>query len=219
LTDILTVDSVSKSFRRRCVLSSATLRASPGQVRVILGRNGSGKSTLFRIAAGWLAPDAGNIRFDGEVRLRASFAASAARGLFFLPDRDLISNAFSVETQLEMFAQRFSRPDWRETAKLMEIDTVLHWRPRALASGRLRRAELAAAIIRQPRVLLADEPYRGIEPIDRELLSRTFRSLAARGCAVVISGHEVAALLDVADHVTWWYLRDDARARRTGQRR
>ena len=80
---LLTADCVAKSFRGRRVLSSATLRAVPGELRVLFGRNGSGKSTLLKIAAGWLAPDAGAVHFDGSVyqavHLRAPFRGIAPR--------------------------------------------------------------------------------------------------------------------------------------------
>ncbi len=80
---ILVADSVAKSFRGRRVLSSATLRAVPGELRVLFGRNGAGKSTLLRIAAGWTAPDSGCVHFAGEAYVAARPTTLAARGLFF----------------------------------------------------------------------------------------------------------------------------------------
>ena len=76
-------------------------------------------------------------------------------------------------------------------------------RPSSLSGGELRRAELALALARRPRCLLADEPFRGIAPVDHDLLSDIFRGMAAEGCAVVVTGHEVATLLALAHHVTW----------------
>ncbi len=196
-------DCVSKSFGPRRILSSASLRAVPGEVRVILGRNGIGKSTLIRIAVGLTAPDAGVVHFDGVAMLRPSLARLARRGLFFLPDHDLLSPAFPLGEQLGFFATRFGARPVREAAHLADVAHLLDARPHELSGGELRRAELAAALTRRPRVLVADEPFRGIAPVDHERLAALFRALAADGCAVVLSGHEVPTLLDLADHVTW----------------
>ena len=75
--------------------------------------------------------------------------------------------------------------------------------PPSLSGGELRRAELAAAVVRRPRCLLADEPFRGVAPRDAEALVGVLRRLARDGCAVVATGHEVPTLFDAADHVTW----------------
>ena len=107
MTPILTADCVAKSFGTRRVLSSATLRAEPGELRVLFGRNGVGKSTLLKIAAGQLSPDSGTVHFEGRAYPSVSLAHLASRGLFYLPDYDLLSPAFSVRRQLEMLRAQF----------------------------------------------------------------------------------------------------------------
>ena len=72
-----------------------------------------------------------------------------------------------------------------------------------LSGGERRRVEIATALIRAPRCLLADEPFAGIDPADAEVLAQTLRSLAREGCAIVVTGHEVRQLLDVADDIVW----------------
>lgn len=200
---VLVADCVSKSFGARRILGSASLRAEPGEVRAILGRNGIGKSTLMRIAVGLQQPDSGMVHFDGEPILSASLARLARRGLFFLPDHDLLSSAFTLGAQLELFARRFGGRSALEAAQLADVAHLLAERPHALSGGERRRADLAAVLARRPRVLVADEPFRGIAPVDHERLAALFRALADEGCAVVMSGHEVPTLLDLADHVTW----------------
>lgn len=200
---ILTAETVGKSFAGRNILSSASLRAVPGELRVLLGRNGMGKSTLIKIAAGCIAPDSGSIHFAGRAYLSVSLRDLAAKGLFYLPDHDLLSTAFSVRQQLEMIRRQFDGADSTEAADRMGIAAHLDKRPFELSGGERRRAEVAAALVRKPLCLLADEPYRGVAPKDAEDLTRAFASLAADGVAVVITGHEVPTLLDAADHVTW----------------
>lgn len=83
------------------------------------------------------------------------------------------------------------------------ISACIDARPPKLSGGELRRADVAAALVRRPRCLLADEPLRGIAPIDAEALMHAFRAMARAGCAVVVTGHDVETLLDGADHITW----------------
>jgi ABC-type multidrug transport system ATPase subunit len=203
MTQILAVDCVAKSFRGRRVLSSASLRAFEGQVRVLLGRNGAGKSTLLKIGAGCLAPDSGSVRFAGEAYLAARLSRLARDGLFYLPDHDLFSSALTIRRQLEMLHAQFGGDNPTSAAERMGIAAHLDRRPYRLSGGELRRAELAAAFVRRPRCLLADEPYRGVAPKDAEALSAAFRALAEQGAAVVVTGHEVPTLMDAAHHVTW----------------
>lgn len=203
MNPILVADCVAKSFDGRRVLGSATLRAVPGELRVIFGRNGAGKSTLLEIATGRLAPDNGTIHFAGRAFLRVSLRTLAAAGLFYLPDQDLLSNAFTVRRQLEMIRRRFNGNDVERAADRLGVAGALDRRPFELSGGERRRAEIAAALVRRPTCLIADEPFRGIAPRDAEDLANVLSELTAAGVAVVITGHEVAALLDAADHVTW----------------
>jgi ABC-type lipopolysaccharide export system ATPase subunit len=123
--------------------------------------------------------------------------------VFYLPDHDLLSGAFTVRRQLEMFRQQYDGLAPEEAAQRTGVDMHLDKRPGALSGGELRRAELAAVLVRQPRCLLADEPFRGIAPTDAEVLASVLRELSAAGVAVVVTGHEVPALLAAVDHVTW----------------
>lgn len=200
---ILQADSIGKSFGEKRVLSSATLRAVAGEVRVLFGRNGIGKSTLLQIAAGCIAPDTGAVHFAGTVYERARLSTMARQGLFYLPDRELLSSAFTVGEQLEMFRRRFDGGDVRAAAETLGIVGQLEKRPDELSGGELRRAELAAIVVRRPTCLLADEPFRGVTPRDAEDLTRVFVDMARQGMAVVITGHDVPVLLNAADHVSW----------------
>lgn len=151
---ILVADCVTKSFGERRVLSAASLRAESGQVRVVLGRNGAGKSTLLKIAAGWIAADSGIVHFRGEALLTARHASLARGGLFYLPDHDLLSQAFSLRRQLNFFAERFGRRTVAEAAELANVAHLLERRPQQLSGGELRRAELSLALVRRPTVCL-----------------------------------------------------------------
>lgn len=172
-------------------------------MRLLSGRNGTGKSTLLKIAAGWLQPDSGVVHFNGRAYLRATLPSLARRGLFYLPDHDLLVPSLSVRRQLELLRRRFGGGDVTEALDSTGVDAVADERPPALSSGELRRAEFAAALVRRPLCLLADEPLRGVAPRDAALLMSVLRRLADDGCAVVITGHEIAELIAGSDQVTW----------------
>ena len=203
MTPILRVECVAKSFAGRRVLSSASLRAVSGEVRVLFGRNGAGKSTLLKIAAGILSPDGGAVHFREHSYLAARLPHLAALGLFYLPDASLLSPAFTVRQQLEMFRHQYNGGAVGAAAAQLDMQSHLDKRPDALSGGGRRRAELAAVVVRRPLCLLADEPYRGLAPHDAATLTSTFRALAADGVAVFVTGHEVPMLLDAADHISW----------------
>ena len=200
----LEADCVAKRYGERLVLKSGSVRAIPGLVIGLLGRNGAGKSTLLRIMAGSLAPDSGVVRVDGAGRLAVSLPWLADRGVFFLPDRDLLHPRVSVGMQLSWIGDRFHRTAAvRDVCELMGITAVLASKPRQLSGGERRRTEVACALIRAPRVLILDEPLRGIAPLDAERILSALRAFARAGGAVVLTGHELPLLLPAVDRVTW----------------
>ena len=203
MREVLVADSVGKQYGDRWVLHSASLRATRGEFRALLGRNGAGKSTLLKIGAGVVSATSGTVFFNGVFRERPRLAKLAREGLCFVPDHDLLSKAFTVRQQL-LFVRRPDDPEGVErVADRLTITALLDARPQDLSSGERRRAELAFAMLRRPACLLADEPLRNISPIDAEALLRVLAGMARDGCAVVITGHEVPALLAAVDHVTW----------------
>jgi ABC-type multidrug transport system ATPase subunit len=203
MTVVSLADCVAKSFGERRVLSSASLRGVAGQVRVLFGRNGEGKSTLLKIAAGVLDADSGSVQFSGRAYETPRLATLARAGLFYLPDHDFFSDAFTVRAQLEMLRRQFRGDPVEHAAERMGIAERLDQRPYELSGGERRRAEIAALFVRRPLGVLADEPYRGVAPRDGEYLTAGFRELAAAGVAVVVTGHEAPTLLAAADYVTW----------------
>jgi ABC-type multidrug transport system ATPase subunit len=201
---LLEADAIGKSYGPRRVLAAASLRAYPGAITALCGRNGSGKSTLLGIAAGWRRADTGTLHFDGRTWLRPRLPALAERGMFYLPDRAILAPAVPLGRQLEVVERRFGSPGAAAAvAASLGLGSCLGLLPPRLSGGETRRAELALACVRRPRCLLADEPFRGISPLDTEAIVEALRALARGGCAIVVTGHEIAVLLELADTVTW----------------
>lgn len=199
---ILVADCVAKRYGTREVLTAASLRAVPGQVRILLGRNGCGKTTLLRITTGLLQPDSGVVHYAGRAQLRISLAMLARRGVFFLPDHPMLHPALTLRAQSRIMHSLGGLAGIRcgeESASPGLMDLCGN----DLSPGESKRAGLALALGRRPLCLLADEPFRGVTPKDAGEYGAALRQLASEGCAIVLSGHEVPVLLDIADHVTW----------------
>lgn len=200
---ILAVDSVHHRFGRRVVLAGAWLEARPGRVTALLGRNGAGKTTLLHAMAGLRAADQGSLRWEGEAILRPRYPLLARRGLWaLLADRTALAESMTLGAQLRMVAARFGG-DAEGAAARFGVAARMGDRPASLSGGERRRAELALAWARRPRCLLADEPFRGLNPADADRLADDLRALAAAGAAVVVTGHELTYVRRAADDVVW----------------
>ena len=204
---VLEVVSAAKSFEGRSVLHNASLWAYAGEVTVLLGRNGCGKTTLLRIATGFLRPDSGTVRLHGEWIRRPRLHRLARHGLAYAPAYDFLPWDRPLGQLLELSAWPAVRADAearaREVAEELALTALLDQTTDELSGGERRRAEIACAMLRRPACLVADEPFRGIAPGDCERLTRVFRSAAAGGAAVVLTGHEITWMLPVADRVIW----------------
>lgn len=202
---MFTAESMGRWFRRLEVVHSASIWCRPGQVTVLLGRNGAGKSTLLKLATGWLRPDYGVVKLGDEAWERPDPAELGRRGVFYIPADGLLSRAHRVRPQLNQVARSkaaaIARVD--AVASRLEIDSALDRPMWTLSGGELRRADVAAVLIAHPRYLLADEPLGGITPKDRELVAGSFRRMAEEGMGVLVTGHDVRPLMDLADNVVW----------------
>lgn len=207
MTVFFVADSIGKSFGPRQVLKSASVWAEPGRITALLGRNGCGKSTLLKIGAGLLEADQGAVHFAGRAYLRPRLRQLAARGLFYLPTRDLFSRRLSLRPQFEAIVWRFGGGDdggrVDRVLEELEVEHLLDRRVVRVSGGERRRLEIAAAVIRRPTCLLADEPFSEIAPRDAEVIGQRLRRLADEGTAIIVSGHEVDQILRVADNVVW----------------
>lgn len=203
MASLFAADSISKSFGSRSVLKAASIWASAGRITALLGRNGCGKSTLLKIGAGLVAADQGTVHFANRVYLRPRLSQLAAEGLFYLPDRNLLSTRLTVRQQIRAAEWHFGAERTAEILGRLKLTDRLNQTSTQLSGGERRRAEIALAWIRAPRCLLADEPFAEIDPADRELIAQALRETAQNGCALVITGHEVRDLLEIADDVVW----------------
>jgi ABC-type multidrug transport system ATPase subunit len=196
-------EAVTRAFGAKQVLKSASLWAYEGRITALLGRNGCGKSTLLKIGVGLVRADQGTIHCDGRVFQRPRLPALARLGVFYLPDRELLSRRLTLRQQFEAAEWHSGLSRTAGIIERLEIGDRLDQDATQLSGGERRRAEVALAWIRAPKCLLADEPFAEIDPVDREVIAAVLLDLARQGSAVVITGHEVPELLQIADDVVW----------------
>jgi len=199
----LWAEGIGKSFGSNEVLKSASLWAEPGKVTTLMGRNGSGKTTLMKIAAGVLRADYGVVSFLGDVRERCSLFRMARSGLMYLPQGGLGSPNYRVGDHFQALRSVFPSARIEEAIADARLADLMQQRVYSLSGGERVRVSIALALARVPSVLIADEPLVGLTPIDQEMLGQALRRLAARGTAVVTSGHDARILLDISDVILW----------------
>jgi lipopolysaccharide export system ATP-binding protein len=200
---LLHADSIGKIYDGQRVLTAASLAVQSGEIVGLLGRMGVGKSTLLKICAGVMAPDSGWVRFAGVQYFRPRLHELAPRGMYFLAESRNLANNLSLRCHLDVLERRYGSRNRDEVVALLKLESLLNQPAYTLSGGERRRAEIAVAMTREPTCLLADEPFRGIDPIATELIGRALQHLAKSGCAVAITGHEIRSFLPFLSSVVW----------------
>jgi ABC-type multidrug transport system ATPase subunit len=203
VTYVFRAEGIGKRFGDRQVLTAASFWAEAGKIVTLMGRNGSGKTTLMRIAAGTLRGDHGVVIFGDYASERPSTAVMARRGLFFVPQDQVLAHGFTVGDHLRAVEASFRTDGTREVVERLGIGHILDQTRADISGGERMRASLALAILRRPTCLLIDEPLARVAPKDQEMLAGALRDLASRGTAIVTTGHDVRQLLELSDAIIW----------------
>jgi lipopolysaccharide export system ATP-binding protein len=204
--------NLQKTYGSRRVVKDVSLAVEKGEVVGLLGPNGAGKTTSFYMIVGLVRADAGEISIDGKSVEHMPIHRRSRLGLSYLPQEASIFRKLNVEENvravLELQRDEASRPLAREeierrlTLLLQEL-RVEHLRESpalALSGGERRRVEIARALATQPRFILLDEPFAGIDPIAVIEIQRIIGYLKSRGIGVLITDHNVRETLGICDH-------------------
>jgi lipopolysaccharide export system ATP-binding protein len=201
-----------KSYGSRRVVEDVSLAVQSGEVVGLLGPNGAGKTTSFYMIVGLVRPDAGRISIDNQSVERLPIHRRARMGLSYLPQEASIFRKLTVEENvravLELQTDSQGRPlspdeIERRTDGLLHDLRVDHIRKSSapsLSGGERRRVEIARALASQPRFILLDEPFAGIDPIAVIEIQRIVGFLKSRGIGVLITDHNVRETLGICDH-------------------
>lgn len=205
MAPMLVVENVSKRFAGRIALESVSLEVVRGAMTGVIGPNGSGKSTLFNIVAGTLRPDVGRVLVEGRDITRASPADICGCGV---ARTFQISRLFAEMTVLENLVAVARGKDDRaaidlamELLEFLEITAIASKWASELSYGQRKLVEIARALMLQPRILLLDEPFAGINPRLQNRIVEHLRTLCARGITVFFIDHEMRIVMTECDLV------------------
>lgn len=200
----LVASQLAKSYRRRQVVREASLDVSSGEIVGLLGPNGAGKTTCFYMIVGLVTPDGGHIELGGEDITDLPMHLRARRGIGYLPQEASIFRKLTVAENimavLELRKELSTEQRQDELDKLLSEFNVSHLRDSrgiSLSGGERRRVEIARALAANPRFILLDEPFAGVDPISVLDIQGIIRHLAERGIGVLITDHNVRETLGI----------------------
>jgi lipopolysaccharide export system ATP-binding protein len=201
----LLAEALVKIYRDRRVVDGVTIRVRGGEVVGLLGRNGAGKSTTFQMIAGLVTPDGGDVRLDGVSLARRSLPQRARLGLTYLPqERSVFLKLSALDNLLVPLEERGvgRRERLARARALLEEFGLLasaHLKGYALSGGEARKLEVARALTVEPRFILLDEPFAGMDPLHVRELQSIIRALGERGIGVLLSDHNVFYAFEVIE--------------------
>lgn len=206
MTAALIAEHLEKSYKKRIVVDGVGFRIEPAQVVGLLGPNGAGKTTSFYMIIGLIQPDKGKIILEGQDITRLPIHRRARMGLSYLPQeasvfrklsvRDNILAVLELTTTLKRQARRQRAQQLMEELSIAERADTLG---QSLSGGERRRCEIARALACNPRFILLDEPFAGVDPIAVSEIRAIIAHLTKRGIGVLITDHNVRETLKSCD--------------------
>ena len=202
---ILDVRGLVKAFKGRRVVDQVGFAVGPGEIVGLLGPNGAGKTTSFRMTVGLIPPDAGEVWLDGSECGRLPMYRRARRGMGYLPQEPSIFRRLTVfdNVMAVLEAMPMGRKERRgRAAELLESLALGHLHEslaETLSGGERRRLEIARALASEPKILMLDEPFAGVDPLAVDEIQGILHELRDDGISVLITDHNVRETLDATD--------------------
>ena len=201
---IIKLIEVSKSFKSKKALNSVNVEFKSDRINGLLGPNGSGKTTLFNIVAGFLSPDNGQILLDKHTLNNKSLSIRTKLGISYLPqeasifrDLNVYDNIFSIA---ELFHNKKNSINITESLiKQFSLNNFQKTKGKLLSGGERRRTEIARALASNPKFLLLDEPFAGIDPIAIEEVKSTISLLKKMNIGIIVTDHNVKEALSIVE--------------------
>ena len=206
MSSILSCKNLKKIYNKREVVKSSTLEVKQGEIVGLLGPNGAGKTTTFYMIVGLIRPDAGEVFLDQEKITRLPMYQRARKGIGYLPQEASVFRKLTVEENILGVLEftPMSKAARREkTDRMLEELNITHIRKSmgyALSGGERRRTEIARALALDPKFILLDEPFAGVDPIAVEDIQQIVEGLVRRNIGVLITDHNVHETLSITNH-------------------
>lgn len=201
----LKVEHLRKSFRKKVVLRDFSMELNRGEVVALLGPNGSGKTTTFYAVAGLITPEGGTVTLDGTDITTLPMYRRAQMGVGYLPQEMSIFRGLNVQDNILAILDITEKDRHKRRERLEELlseFSIEHLRRApalALSGGERRRVEIARALAANPKYLLLDEPFAGVDPISVVDIRHLVADLKTRGIGVLITDHNVRETLEIVD--------------------
>lgn len=202
----LTAENLAKSYKSRQVVKSVSLSVKTGQIVGLLRPNGAGKTTTFYMVVGLVKSDKGRITIDNDDLTADPMHLRARKGIGYLPQEASIFRKLTVHDNIMAVLQTRKELDeeqrQQELAHLLEEFHITHIKDSqgmALSGGERRRVEIARALAANPKFILLDEPFAGVDPISVIDIKKIIQQLKNRGLGVLITDHNVRETLDVCE--------------------
>jgi len=203
---ILQARGLAKAYRRRRVVSGVDFDVYSGEIVGLLGPNGAGKTTTFRMICGMIEPDAGTVTLGGiDVTHWPMYRRARDGGMGYLAQESSIFRKLSVQDNLlgvmEMLGmdRKTRRKRCDELLERFGLTQVRKTMGMSLSGGERRRVEFARALVTNPKIMLLDEPFTGIDPVTVDNIQETIRQLRDQGIAILITDHQVREALQITD--------------------
>ncbi len=202
----LSANNLRKKYKARTVVEDVSFEVKSGEVVGLLGPNGAGKTTCFYMIVGLVAADGGEVHIDDARITHLPMHKRARQGLSYLPQEASIFRKLNVEENIRAVLELRDLPAAEQDAQLetllseLHVDHVRHINAAALSGGERRRVEIARALATDPRFILLDEPFAGVDPIAVLEIQKIIRFLKERGIGVLITDHNVRETLGICDH-------------------
>lgn len=201
----LRIDHLRKSYRKKTVIRDFSMYLERGEVVALLGPNGSGKTTTFYAVAGLVLPEGGQVRLDGQDVTTLPMYRRAQLGIGYLPQEMSIFRGLSVQDNI-LAVLDIAEPDRHKRREKLEellsefsIEHLRRAPAMALSGGERRRVEIARCLAANPKYLLLDEPFAGVDPISVGDIRHLVADLKKRGIGVLITDHNVRETLEIVD--------------------
>lgn len=201
----LVIKGLRKSYKKRVIIRDVSMDLRRGEVVALLGPNGSGKTTSFYAIAGLVNPDGGQVKIDGIDVTSLPMYRRARMGIGYLPQEMSIFRGLSVEDNIAAILDVSEKDPHTRRERLEELlgeFSIEHLRRTpaiALSGGERRRVEIARALAANPKYLLLDEPFAGVDPISVDDIRNLVKALKDRGLGVLITDHNVRETLEIVD--------------------
>ena len=212
-------EGLVKSYRKRKVVNDVAISVSQGEIVGLLGPNGAGKTTTFYMIVGLIPPDSGRVRLDDVDITETPMYRRARMGVGYLAQEPSIFRKLTVEENVQAILETLNLPRTEEKERLerllneLSISHLRKSKAYSLSGGERRRLEITRALVQQPKFLLLDEPFAGIDPIAVGDIQQIVADLRKRGIGVIISDHNVEQTLEIVDRA---YIMYEGRIRVSG---